>query len=112
MWVLQRLKVNILKTTILAGTFSLALAFAGNDLVNFIGVPLAGLDSWKIAQQTGNPDMLMGALNNPVKADTLFLILAGVILIAGSAGMFILSLSGIRVADTKKSSKKKKGTAT
>jgi O-antigen/teichoic acid export membrane protein len=40
-----------------------------------------------------------------------FLILAGVILIAGSAGMFILSLSGIRVADSKKSSKKKKGTA-
>ena len=81
MWVLQRLKVNILKITILAGTFSLALAFAGNDLVNFIGVPLAGLDSWKIAQQTGNPDMLMGALNNPVKADTIFLILAGLIMI-------------------------------
>lgn len=81
MWVLQRLKVNILKITILAGTFSLALAFAGNDLVNFIGVPLAGLDSWKIAQQTGNPDMLMGALNNPVKADTIFLIAAGLIMI-------------------------------
>ncbi len=82
MFVLQKCKVNILKITILAGTFSLALAFAGNDLVNFIGVPLAGLDSWKIAQATGNPDMLMGALNNPVKADTIFLICAGAIMIA------------------------------
>ena len=81
MFILQQCKVNILKITILAGTFSLALAFAGNDLVNFIGVPLAGLDSWKIAQQTGNPDMLMGALNNPVKADTIFLICAGAIMI-------------------------------
>lgn len=81
MFILQRLKVNILKITILAGTFSLALAFAGNDLVNFIGVPLAGLDSWKIAQATGNPDMMMGALNNPVKAETIFLVLAGLIMI-------------------------------
>ena len=81
MFVLQSLKVNILKITILAGTFSLALAFAGNDLVNFIGVPIAGYDSWKIASQTGNPDMLMGALNNPVKADTIFLILAGLIMV-------------------------------
>ena len=82
MFVLQKCKVNILKITILAGTFSLALAFAGNDLVNFIGVPLAGLDSWKIANATGNPDMLMGALNNPVKADTIFLVCAGAIMIA------------------------------
>ncbi|MBO7300326.1 MAG: inorganic phosphate transporter [Tidjanibacter sp.] len=81
MFVLQKCKVNILKITILAGTFSLALAFAGNDLVNFIGVPLAGLDSWKIVKATGNPDMLMGALNNPVKADTIFLICSGVIMI-------------------------------
>lgn len=81
MFVLQRLRVNILKVTILAGTFSLALAFAGNDLVNFIGVPLAGLDSWKIAQQTGNTEMFMGALNNPVKADTIFLVCAGAIMI-------------------------------
>lgn len=81
MFVLQRLKVNILKITILAGTFSLALAFAGNDLVNFIGVPIAGLDSWKIASQTGDPNMLMGALNEPVTADTIFLLLAGLIMV-------------------------------
>ncbi len=81
MFILQRLKVNILKITILAGTFSLALAFAGNDLVNFIGVPLAGLDSWKIAREVGDPNMLMGALNNPVKADTIFLLCAGAFMI-------------------------------
>ena len=46
-------KVNILKITILAGTFSLALAFAGNDLVNFIGVPIAGWDSYQIAKAAG-----------------------------------------------------------
>ena len=81
MFLLQLLKVNILKITILAGTFSLALAFAGNDLVNFIGVPLAGLDSWKIAMQAGNPDMLMGALNEPVVADTIFLVMSGLIMV-------------------------------
>ena len=81
LFLLQKLKVNILKITILAGTFSLALAFAGNDLVNFIGVPLAGLDSWKIAKATGDPNMLMGALNNPVKADTIFLVLSGLIMV-------------------------------
>lgn len=81
MYLLQLLKVNILKITILAGTFSLALAFAGNDLVNFIGVPLAGLDSWQIASATGNPDMLMGSLNEPVVANTTFLILSGLIMV-------------------------------
>ena len=40
-------KFNILKFTILVGTFALAMAFAGNDLVNFIGVPLAGLDAYR-----------------------------------------------------------------
>lgn len=82
MALLQLMKVNILKITILAGTFSLSLAFAGNDLVNFIGVPIAGYDSYKIALQAGgNPDMLMGALNNPVKADILFLLIAGIVMV-------------------------------
>ena len=53
LWILQRCKVNILRVSILAGTFSLALAFAGNDLVNFIGVPYAGYDSYMIAQDSG-----------------------------------------------------------
>ncbi|MFI3285500.1 MAG: inorganic phosphate transporter [Rikenellaceae bacterium] len=52
LFLLQMFKVKLLKTTILAGTFSLALAFAGNDLVNFIGVPVAGYESYQIAQQS------------------------------------------------------------
>ena len=78
MFLLQRLRVNILKVTILAGTFSLALAFAGNDLVNFIGVPLAGLDSW---QNVSDPNVTMGMLNEPMSAGMGFLIAAGVIMI-------------------------------
>ncbi|MDE6861740.1 MAG: inorganic phosphate transporter, partial [Alistipes sp.] len=46
LYFVQMFKVNILKINILAGTFALALAFAGNDLVNFVGVPVAGYDSY------------------------------------------------------------------
>ncbi|MDE6098200.1 MAG: inorganic phosphate transporter, partial [Muribaculaceae bacterium] len=46
MQLLHFLKVNVLKVVVLMGTFSLAMAFAGNDLVNFIGVPLSGLASY------------------------------------------------------------------
>ena len=50
MFLLQHLfMTNILRLTVLAGTFSLALAFAGNDLVNFIGVFMGGLDSFQYA---------------------------------------------------------------
>ncbi len=78
---LQLAKVNILKVTILIGTFSLALAFAGNDLVNFIGVPIAGWDSYKMAADTGNMDMMMGGLRNDVPANWLLLLGAGLIMI-------------------------------
>ncbi len=74
------LHINILRITILAGTFSLALAFAGNDLVNFIGVFMAGYDSYNIAMQTGDMNMLMGELNNPVKTNVAILLGAGVIM--------------------------------
>ncbi len=81
MFGLQMLKVNILKTTILIGTFSLALAFAGNDLVNFIGVPIAGFDSYKMAAQSGDMAMMMGGLRDSVPANFGLLILAGGIMI-------------------------------
>ena len=82
MAILQHIcKVNILKITILAGTFSLALAFAGNDLVNFIGVPIAGWDSYKIAAASGNENMMMGGLMEPVKANFIFLLAAGIIMV-------------------------------
>ncbi len=82
MLVLQLLKVDILKITILAGTFSLALAFAGNDLVNFIGVPIAGLDSFNIVNAAGgDASMLMGQLNEPVVANKLLLVASGLIMV-------------------------------
>lgn len=74
-------KVNILRITVLAGTFSLALAFAGNDLVNFIGVFMAGFDSYNIASSTGDINMMMGDLNKPVVANVLVLLVAGTIMI-------------------------------
>src|SRR5574344_2018032 len=81
LFVFQKLKVNILKITILMGTFALALAFAGNDLVNFIGVSLAGFDSYKIAFEAGTTEITMGALSQPVSANIYMLIFAGLIMV-------------------------------
>ena len=78
---LQRLKINILRLTILSGTFALALAFAGNDLVNFIGVPLAGYDAWRIAGEAGSETMMMGALEAPARANFLLLGVSGLIMV-------------------------------
>ncbi|MFI3267852.1 MAG: inorganic phosphate transporter [Rikenellaceae bacterium] len=74
-------RINILKITILAGTFSLALAFAGNDLVNFIGVFMGSYDSYNIAAETGNINMMMGELANPVSANIPILIFSGIVMI-------------------------------
>jgi phosphate/sulfate permease len=76
-------KVNILKFIVLTGTFSLALAFAGNDLVNFIGVPLAGVASYQEWVAAGSPEqgLMMGALKEPVSTPTLFLLIAGTIMV-------------------------------
>ena len=76
---IQRFKINILRITILSGTFALALAFAGNDLVNFIGVPVAGFDAFSIARHSGDAGMLMEALNENVPANFLILLAAGAI---------------------------------
>lgn len=75
-------KVNIFKIVILSGTFSLAFAFAGNDLVNFVGVPLAALDSWKIWSSSGVADssFMMEGLLRPAKTDTFFLIASGLVM--------------------------------
>lgn len=77
-------KLNILKVIVLVGTFSLAMAFAGNDLVNFIGVPLAGYSSWQIFSSTEGGianDFLMSSLAGQVHTPILFLIGAGVIMV-------------------------------
>ena len=78
---IQRLKINILRITILSGSFALALSFAGNDLVNFIGVPVAGFDAYKVARTTGDAAMTMEALNDSVPAEFALLLTAGAIMI-------------------------------
>ncbi len=77
-------RVNIPKVIVLVGTFALAMAFAGNDLVNFIGVPLAGLQSYQdiLANPEATPDtFVMSSLALPVETDTILLLIAGVIMI-------------------------------
>lgn len=76
--------LNILKLTVLVGTFALAMAFAGNDLVNFIGVPLAGFDAYKAYMATPGAtpaNFLMGSLANPVKTETYILLIAGLVMV-------------------------------
>ena len=75
-------KVNVLKVVVLMGTFSLAMAFAGNDLVNFIGVTLAGLESFQtFVEGGGDVGMSMGSLNLPATTNVLFLVGAGAIMV-------------------------------
>lgn len=84
MQALHLLKVNVFKVVVLFGTFALAMAFAGNDLVNFIGVPLAGFSSYTDYVQNGSGDpynFLMTSLNEPAKTPFIFLLLAGAIMV-------------------------------
>ncbi|HAH59040.1 MAG TPA: phosphate permease [Bacteroidales bacterium] len=76
-------KLNILKFIVLSGTFALAMAFAGNDLVNFIGVPLAGLKAYQLftAVPGANPEtFLMSGLADDVTTQTWILLMAGIIM--------------------------------
>jgi phosphate/sulfate permease len=73
---------NILKLIVLVGTFALAMAYAANDLVNFIGVPLAGYHAYKAAIVTADPlNATMGALSKKVPLETNLLLLAGGIMV-------------------------------
>lgn len=77
-------RINVLKIVVLVGTFALAMAFAGNDLVNFIGVPLAGYDSFItfINSPGANPDTFtMESLSGAVKTPLIFLLLSGVVMV-------------------------------
>ncbi len=83
-WVLTRFaKINIYKLVIIFGTFALAMAFAGNDLVNFIGVPIAALQSFQAWEATGIPAdaYSMESLAAAVQTPTILLLLSGVIMI-------------------------------
>ena len=82
--ILVLMKVNVFRIIILAGTFSLAFSFAGNDLVNFVGVPLAALDSYTFWSSVGSPDpdtITMGVLNTQEATATGLLLLAGLIMV-------------------------------
>ena len=86
MQLLHWCKVNVLKVVVLIGTFSLALAFAGNDLVNFIGVTLAGFDSFITFISPENagisPDALdMSSLAGAAKTPAFFLFAAGFVML-------------------------------
>lgn len=75
--------VNIFKIIILTGTFSLAFAFAGNDLVNFIGVPLAALEGYTsfIASGAAADVFTMESLHDAVKTPTSYLLIAGLVMV-------------------------------
>jgi len=75
-------KVNILKPIVLVGTFALAMAFAANDLVNFIGVPMAGLNAFQSALATADPlTATMEALSKKVQSQTFIMLIAGAIMV-------------------------------
>lgn len=76
-------RINIFKPIVLVGTFALAMAFSANDLVNFIGVPLAGLNAYTVGSQAADPSTAtMGALQQKVQSNTILLLIAGGVMIA------------------------------
>lgn len=85
MQILHWCKVNVFRIIVLLGTFSLALAFAGNDLVNFIGVPLAGFSAY--TDYAANPngvgihDFMMNSLMSSAKTPAIFLLASGIIMV-------------------------------
>ncbi len=88
MQLLHALKVNVMKVIVLTGTFSLAMAFAGNDLVNFIGVPLSGFSAFQDYVTSGSGDprtFMMGSLNEPADTPFYFLLGAGAIMVVSLA---------------------------
>ena len=88
MQALHALRINVFKTVVLLGTFSLAMAFAGNDLVNFIGVPLTSIASYQDYMANGSGDVhgfMMGSLNGPADTPFYFLVGAGMIMVVALA---------------------------
>lgn len=84
MQLLYWMKVNVFKVVVLLGTFSLSMAFAGNDLVNFVGVPLTSLAAYNDYVANGGGDLhgfMMNSLNGPAQTPFYFLIGAGGIMV-------------------------------
>src|SRR5690606_39759850 len=80
---IQFAKLNIYKLVIIIGTFALALAFSGNDLVNFIGVPIAGWQSYSAWVGSGIAPEAFGMefLADKVPTPTILLLISGVIMV-------------------------------
>lgn len=77
-------KLPVLKFVVLFGTFALAMAFAGNDLVNFVGVPLTGLEAYKDYMANGSGDAslyMMKSLMDTSHTPTIYLLIAGVVMV-------------------------------
>ncbi len=77
-------KLNVLKLVVFTGTFALALAFAGNDMVNFIGVPLAGLKAFQLFTASPGADadtFMMSGLMEDAVTETWVLLLAGIFMV-------------------------------
>ncbi len=76
-------KINVFKPIILVGTFAIAMSFAANDLVNFIGVPLAGYHALKIARDLPNPmTATMEQLGGAFQTEWYLLVGSGAIMVA------------------------------
>ncbi len=75
-------RTNVLRIVVLTGTFALAMAFAGNDLVNFIGAPLAGYEAFKIYLKSGlEPHQLtMEGLAGAIKSPWYMLFASGIVM--------------------------------
>ncbi|QNK77186.1 inorganic phosphate transporter [Winogradskyella sp. PAMC22761] len=82
-FVIHTFKTNIYTIIIVVGTFALAVAFAGNDLVNFIGVPIAAYNSYEAWSISGAlpTEFVMTALSAPVKTQPILLLIAGLIMV-------------------------------
>lgn len=100
MQLLQALRVNVFRLVVLCGTFALAMAFAGNDLVNFLGVPLAGFSSYLDFRAHGggiSPDAYaMTSLAGSARTPLVFLAVAGVVMV----GALATSRKARRVVET------------
>jgi len=78
------IKWDIYKLIIILGTFGLAMAFAGNDLVNFIGVPIGAYQAWEYAEGTGLPanEIGMSFLSGKLPSNKWLLVVAGLVMVA------------------------------
>ena len=91
------MKKNVFKLIILGGTFALAFAFASNDLVNFVGVPLAALEGFMTYTANGNDASIsMSVLNESSKASSIYLVISGLIMVV----TLVVSKNARRVIQT------------